>query len=183
MKTTINAQELRNLDACEDGLDTFVDAHGEKTVSYSQALESNGWADFWWLLRNDTLSDTQLNDLRLLACDYAEDVLHLFESKCPDDKRPRQAIETARKFAKGQATIDDLKASAGAAWAAASGAAARDAADAARDAAVAAAGAAVARAAAGAAAWYAADDAQREKQTEQLKKLITKWEIDNENYN
>src|SRR5690349_8106487 len=33
----------------------------------------------------------------LIACDIAESVLHIFEAKYPQDKRPRSAIEVARK--------------------------------------------------------------------------------------
>ena len=105
---------------------------------------------------------------RLFAADCAEYALHLFEREYPDDKRPREAIEAARRFALGE--IDDAARDAAwdAAWAAAR-AAARDAAraaaraaawDAARDAAWDAARAA-ARAAARDAAWDAAWDAAR----------------------
>ncbi len=94
---------------------------------------------------------------RLFACDCARRVLSLFEKKHPKDNRPRQAIETAERFARGDATKKELAA---AAWAA--GAAARAAAWAARDAARADAWAAGAAAwaaawAAGAAAWAARD--------------------------
>ena len=111
----------------------------------------------------------------LLACLFAEDVLPMFEKKYPDDNRPRRAIEIARLWCAGKATLDEIRAAwdaardaaRAAAWAAArdaTGAAARDATGAAawdaawaaaRDAAWDAAGAA-ARDATGAAAWDAA---------------------------
>jgi len=95
---------------------------------------------------------------RLFACDCAEHVLPLFEAKRPHDPRPRQAIETARRYADGKASIEELRAAweaAGAAWGAA-----WEAAGAARDAAGAAAWAAWdAAGAAGGAAWGAAWDA------------------------
>ena len=114
---------------------------------------------------------------RLFACDCAEHVLPIFEKQYPDDKRPRHAIETARKFALGTATQDELAARD----------AARDAARAARDAARAAAWAAgdaawdagdagdVARAAR-AAAWAAGDagDAENKWQAKILLKIINK---------
>ncbi len=173
LKTTLNANELRALNACEDGFEVFFNAHGEDTVTLTQALESNGWNDIWWYIAEiyRELSDEQKKDLRLLACDYAEDVLPIFEKLRPEDSRPRDAIEDSRKYANGE--IDDAAwaAARDAAWAAARDAAwdaardaawdaardaARDAAwDAARDAARAAAWAA-ARAAARAAAWDAA---------------------------
>lgn len=46
--------------------------------------------------------------LRLLACDYAEHVLPIWETRFPDDLRPRQAIETARRFANGEVTALEL---------------------------------------------------------------------------
>jgi len=98
---------------------------------------------------------------RLFACDCAERVLPLFEAEYPEDDRPRRAIETARRYAVGDATCEELAAAGAAAWAA-PWAAARDAAgdtawDAAGDAAWAAAWAA-AGGAAWAAAWAAARD-------------------------
>lgn len=43
---------------------------------------------------------------RMFAADCAESVVHL----CGDDPRPRVAIETARRFACGEATAEDLAA-------------------------------------------------------------------------
>ena len=118
----------------------------------------------------ECIGTTDEINLRLFACDVSEDVLDIFESKYPNDSRPRNAIEVARRFAHGEDTREELAAARDAAWAAARDSA-RDAAwaaaGAARDAAWAAAGAA--RAAAGAAAgadawaaaWAAAGDAAR----------------------
>ena len=82
---------------------------------------------------------------RLFAADCAERVLPIFEKKHPNDDRPRQAINAARAYARGE--IDD--AAWAAAWAAADAVDAVDAAGAAADAAD----------AAGAAVWAAADAA------------------------
>ena len=93
--------------------------------------------------------------LRLFAADCAERVLPIFEKQYPDDKRPRQAIQSARDFANGK--ID-----------AAAGDAARDAArDAVRDAAGDAAGAAARDA-----AWAAADAARAAERAWQVKRLV-----------
>ena len=48
--------------------------------------------------------------VRLFACDCAERALHIFEAYFPDDKRPRNAIERARRYANGTATDDELAA-------------------------------------------------------------------------
>jgi hypothetical protein len=96
---------------------------------------------------------------RLFACDCAERVLPVFERVHPNDNRPREAVETARRFANCRATATELAAARAAArdaaWAPARDAAWAAAWAAAGDAAGAAAGDA-ARAAAGAAAWDAA---------------------------
>jgi hypothetical protein len=75
---------------------------------------------------------------RLFACDCAAHILPIFEKKYPKDKRTREAIAVARRYANGKATKEEL---------AAARAAARDAAWAA------------ARAAASDAVWAAARDA------------------------
>ena len=56
---------------------------------------------------------------RLLACDFAERVLPIFEREHPGDTRPRSAIDTARGFAVGEATASELAAARDAARAAA----------------------------------------------------------------
>jgi hypothetical protein len=57
---------------------------------------------------------------RLFAAACAEHVLPIFEKRYPDDDRPRRAIETARLFADGRATAEELEnAYAAAAYAAA----------------------------------------------------------------
>src|SRR5579863_714630 len=48
----------------------------------------------------------------LAACDCAELSLSIFEKRYPNDKRPRVAIETARKWANGEASIEEVRAAA-----------------------------------------------------------------------
>ena len=128
MKTTL--KQIRAHRPCVDGWEKLL-AHLGKTKADNEPLailtilESNGLDDALWALRAVEGKDCEI---RLMACDFAESVLGLFEEGHPDDKRPREAIETARKFAKGKATKDELRA----AWAAAGAAA--DAAWVARDA-------------------------------------------------
>ena len=164
MKTTINAKELKELNACASGYGTFITVHSAKTVKLSEALESNGIGDLFWLLDKIPLSKEQEKDLRLLACDYAEDVLYIFEEKYPDDERPRLAIEAARKYTKGEIDKEELYAAADAVDAVARDAVARAAYYAARAAAYAYAYAA-----------YAAYAASK-RQSEQLMKVLLKWE-------
>ena len=84
---------------------------------------------------------------RLFACYCARDTLPIFEKKYPNDNRPRVAIETAERYANGEATIEELNAARAAAWAAA-------------------------RDAASAAAWAAAWDAAWAKYTNYLLEIL-----------
>jgi hypothetical protein len=89
-------------------------------------------------IRNDDKSAAQeirlvkhiLNqwDVKLFLCDCAEHVLHFFEDKYPDDKRPREAIEAGRKYARHEIDIMAMEAAGAAAGAAAMAAAAEAAA-------------------------------------------------------
>ena len=118
-----------------------------------------------------TIDDLTEQEQRLIAADFAEHVLPLFEAKYPDDDRPRKAIDAARAFVRGEITKEQLDAARAASWAA-SRAAARDAA---RDAAWAASRAAAwaaARAAARAAAWDAAWDAERAWQQQRIDEVV-----------
>ncbi len=135
--------------ACQDGrkwaLDNCVDMHDAW-----QRLEPD-WL-LWVATRPGVLTD---RELRLFAVFCARQVEHLLT-----DQRSKDAIDTAEKFAKGEATYEELAAAEAAAWAAAR-AAARVAAWAAdRDAAWAAARVA-AWDAARVAAWAADRDAAR----------------------
>lgn len=104
MKTTTNANELQEIGACIDdetcGLPKFLEIHGEdKEVKFSEGLKSNGWDDFWWFIGEvcGDLSKRQGRDLKLLACDYAEDALHIYEAE-HDSPHPRNAIQMARTY-------------------------------------------------------------------------------------
>ena len=116
---------------------------------------------------------------RLWACDVAERVLKNFEDRYPDDTRPREAIETARRFARGEATVEELRAAYRAAYSAADRAASRAADSAASraadSAAYSAASSAASRAAdsaASSAAYRAASSAEREWQGRHLAELL-----------
>ena len=93
---------------------------------------------FITIRRGGTLTDLNHHLLALWAAACAEHVLHLFESAQPSDTRPRQAIEQARAWVRGEITMSQARAAAGHA-----NAAARDLSGAARAAAYAAGQAAV----------------------------------------
>jgi hypothetical protein len=101
------------------------------------------------------IGTTTDRNLRLFACDVAEDVLPIFWKVSPNDTRPADAIATARRYALGEATESE-RAAAGAA----AGDASEGVAGAAAGAAAWAAAGAAAEAAAGDAAWAAAGAAE-----------------------
>jgi len=181
----------READACPESYKAVakalggIKAYGQDTpVPLARILELQGLGDALWCLRYVIPEQQAEADklARLFACDCAEHVLPLFEKEYPGDKRPRQAIEVARQYAKGEASTEELRA---AAWVA--GAAARDvagvasrAAWAASRAAAKAAGWDAARAAAWdaawdaawAAGWVAARDAERVWQTKTFLEML-----------
>ena len=63
--------------------------------------------------RGGTLTDDDHHRLALWAATCAEHVLHLFETARPDDARPRQAIEQARAWARGEVAMMEARAAGG----------------------------------------------------------------------
>ena len=63
--------------------------------------------------RGGTLTDSDHRLLALWAASCAEHVLDLFESARPDDPRPRQAIEHARAWVRGDVTMMRARAAGG----------------------------------------------------------------------
>ena len=130
MQTTLN--KIKQHSPCPEGwqkLLTFLNKTeaDDELLELTTILESNGLEDALWALRT---VDGKDKEIRLMACDFAESVVHL-----ANDERCNRAIEVSRKYANGDATQEELYA------------ASDDAMDAAMDA---------DRAADRAAAWYAA---------------------------
>jgi len=171
--TTLRA--IRAKRPCADGWSKLLSFLGknqpdDEPVNLLTILESNGVQDMLWALQCVEHPDLE-RVARLMACDFAEAVLPIYEERYPNDKRPRGAIAAARRYALGKATKEEMGAAESAARAAA-----EDAVEtAARAASRAAAGAALSDAAwaaswaaawdaAGAAAGAAAEDAARAAQ-------------------
>jgi hypothetical protein len=68
---------------------------------------------FVTIRRGGTLTDADHHLLALWAALCAERVLPLFESVQPDDPRPRQAIENARAWVRGEVTMMQSRAAGG----------------------------------------------------------------------
>ena len=65
------------------------------------------------LRRGGTLTDADHHLLALWAATCAEHVLPLFEGAVPGDDRPRRAIELARAWTRGEATMTQARTAAG----------------------------------------------------------------------
>jgi hypothetical protein len=74
---------------------------------------------FVTIRRGGTLTDSDHHLLALWAASCAEHVLDLFESAQPTDPRPRQAIEHARGWVRGEVKMTEARRAAGRAMAAA----------------------------------------------------------------
>jgi len=68
---------------------------------------------FVTIRRGGTLTDADHRLLALWAASCAEHVLAVFESARPEDPRPRQAIEQARAWVRGEVTMTQARTAAG----------------------------------------------------------------------
>src|SRR5712671_419957 len=68
---------------------------------------------FVTIRRGGTLTDSDHHLLALWAASCAEHVLYLFESVQPEDPRPRQAIEYARAWVRGEVKMMQARAAGG----------------------------------------------------------------------
>jgi hypothetical protein len=68
---------------------------------------------FVTIRRGGVLTDSDHRLLALWAAACAEHVLHLFEAARPEDRRPRQAIEAARAWARGAIAMTEARTAAG----------------------------------------------------------------------
>src|SRR5207237_3262369 len=68
---------------------------------------------FVTIRRGGTLTDSDHQLLALWAASCAEHVLDLFELAQPEDPRPRQAIEQARAWVRGEIKMSQARAAAG----------------------------------------------------------------------
>ena len=79
-------------------------------------LDVCGVADCIWAMRSLPELD---REWRLYCADVAEHVLHIWETRHPEDGRPRAAIQAGRDFADGLISSESRSAAAYAAYAAA----------------------------------------------------------------
>jgi hypothetical protein len=112
----------RKARACEPGYKQLAKNLGgirrygkEKHIPLAAVIESNGLDDALWVLQHARAGKDAERIAYLFAADCAARVLKIFEREYPNDSRPREAIMTARQFARGQATVKELDAAVAAA--------------------------------------------------------------------
>lgn len=101
---------LRDAGACASGYRKALKGAGlgpdsaDVPINLLSILEGSGLNDFFWAMPHVLPGQEASRNraLRLMAAEFAAVVLHHFEAECPDDKRPRLAIEAARDFAMGK---------------------------------------------------------------------------------
>src|SRR5271157_434881 len=111
LTTTLNL--LREKKACTGRYKVLRTALGldypmDKPINLLTILESNGLDDALWALRatvenGDTVA-------RLMAADFAEQVLPIWLEHAPYDDRPALAIKATRDFAHGHIASEELTA-------------------------------------------------------------------------
>ena len=174
---TVSLNSILAQDPCDEGLEAFEEKFGhldpDAPVPLLACLESNSVPAVIWALR--AVQQDISTIIPLIAADFAESVLHLFEENFPNDDRPRKAIEAARGGDKEKAAYATraARAAADAAYAAAYDAASAAYAAFYAAAAYDAASAAYAAAYAAATAAASAADAEHLKQAEILRKYFT----------
>lgn len=120
MKLTTTFKRLRSCNACKPRytlLRTALPAEeyrDDTPINLLTILETNGLDDALWALR---ATDQNCDKIaRLMAADFAEMVLPIWEAKYPEDKRPALAIETARDYANGLISAGQMGTIASDAW-------------------------------------------------------------------
>jgi len=113
MKTTLN--KIKSNRPCSEGWEnllTFLNKikADDEELDLLTILESNGLIDALWALKCVEGFD---REIRLMACDFAESVIHL-----ANDERCVNAIKISRDYTNGLATQEELNVANDAAWAA-----------------------------------------------------------------
>ena len=90
----VNKKKIVALKPCRDRLDNYLSKHETFSGTMTKFLGLGGISheDKLWVYFRLIPKDR----IRLVAADLAEACLHIFESRYPNDSRPRKAVEAAR---------------------------------------------------------------------------------------
>jgi hypothetical protein len=92
-KLMISQTNISSLKPCKDRFDNYVKFYGNRKFTPKQfmGLKNITHKDKLWVAFHMLPSDK----VRVVAGEIAKSVLHIYESKYPNDDRPRKAIECA----------------------------------------------------------------------------------------
>lgn len=109
MQTHITPAHLRAWDArySDEAIAAIYGGRESLTPLEILSLDIPAEDRLWVVLRSEVLG---VRDLRLVVCGIAERAIPLFEARFPGDDRPRRAVSIARRFARGEASADELDA-------------------------------------------------------------------------
>jgi hypothetical protein len=103
----INRSIISALKPCKDRFDNYVKFYGDREFTPRQfmGLKNITHADKLWVAFRVLPKEACIK----AAVDVAESVLHIYEAKYPNDKRPREAVEAARLYADGKIAREELR--------------------------------------------------------------------------
>jgi hypothetical protein len=109
--TTDWTDDLRALGACSESI-ALAKGGGYATLDGAWAACDNPRWMLWYAGRMaGARGSLGRRKIVVVACEIARLVLPIFEAKRPDDKRPRVAIETAERYARGEdVSLADIRA-------------------------------------------------------------------------
>ena len=147
---------LGELNACESAVAWVKSTKCRSLEAAWRKCERGDWMLWYAGKKSGPVGDERRKKLVLAACECARLALPIWEKRYPDDKRVRDCIETAEKWARNEATLEALQVSRRNCYSAATSAATSAASSAAYSATSAASSAATSAAYAAAYAAYAA---------------------------
>jgi len=97
---------LSKLGACKEAVDW---CNSKELAEAWETCERPDW--MLWLCGNMCGKEgwPTKQEIVFVACLIAEDVLPIYENKYPNDRRVRNCIEVTRKWAKSEATMEEVK--------------------------------------------------------------------------
>lgn len=99
---TIDKEFLKSLKPCASRWENYLEHHADFSGTLAEFLSLDHLTiedKLWVALRPEVIPVPVLQEY---ACRCAEHVLPIFEKQFPEDKRPREAIEVARKVSRGE---------------------------------------------------------------------------------
>ena len=116
MSTPIN--HLSEISACSDAVAWVKSTRCPSLETAWKKCQRGDWMLWYAGKKSGPVGDERRKKLVLAACECARLALPIWEKRCPDDKRVRDCIETAEKWARNEATLEALQVSRRNCWAA-----------------------------------------------------------------